>query len=252
MKKAVKKLIPNILNEFTKKILRLTKHPKLQNIKRNVFEFLGNGKYSITYEGHNDLLKHLNFKKNGFFVECGSNNGQTSDPTYFLEKILGWKGILIEPLPNAYKICTQIRKQSLVYNYALVSGDYPESTIKLIDCKLMTIVNGVDGYKSWVKDGENVQKYKSKEIIAPAITLNRILDNYYEKHADNIIDLLVIDTEGYEMNILNGINLNKYKPQNLLIEIQTEKRKSDIDNYLNNKYLLISKIGHADYFYKRL
>ena len=98
----------------------------------------------------------------------------------------------------------------------------------------------------------NVQKYKSKEIIVPAITLNRILDEYYEKHTRNIIDLLVIDTEGYEMNILKGISLNKYKPQNLLIEIQTEKKKDDIDNYLKNKYALISKIGYADYFYKRI
>lgn len=248
-----------------KRFLRLMKHPItevkkiapfttifLNNTKRNTSEFFGNGKYSIVYEGHNDLLKYLNFKKHGFFIECGSNNGQRSDPTYFLEKILRWNGILIEPLPDAHRVCAQKRKRSQVYNYALVSDDYMEPTIKLIDCKLMTIVKGIDGYENWVKDGENVQKYKSKEIIVPATTLNRILDEYYEKYTRNIIDLLVIDTEGYEMNILKGINLNKYKPQNLLIEIQTENRKNDIDNYLKNKYVLISKIGYADYFYKRI
>ena len=151
------KLIRNPKNEYQKVVPYLS--TTFKQLIRWICEFFRYDKFSKVYEGHDDLLKHLGKMKDGFFIECGANNGFRSDPTYYLEKILGWKGILVEPLPAAYEVCKQFRKKSTIFNCALVSHDYKDETIKLIDCKLMTIVKGVDGYEEWVKDGENVQKY---------------------------------------------------------------------------------------------
>jgi hypothetical protein len=38
----------------------------------------------------------LNSKKNGYFLEIGSNDYKMHNNTYFLEKILNWKGIMVE------------------------------------------------------------------------------------------------------------------------------------------------------------
>jgi hypothetical protein len=42
------------------------------------------------------VLTLLNFKKNGFFIELGSQHPISTNNTYFLEKLYGWKGIMIE------------------------------------------------------------------------------------------------------------------------------------------------------------
>jgi FkbM family methyltransferase len=248
----------------TSKLTQLIKHPihgskkiasvvssSLINTRRRAFESLGNGKYSIVYEGHDELLKYLGSKRNGFFIESGAYNGLRSDPTYYLEKLLGWKGILVEPLPGAYKACMKNRKRSKVYNCALVPDGFREPTIKMMDCKLMSIVKEMADYKDWIKEGESVQKIISKEIEVPARTLNQILNEYFSKGLASEIDLLVLDVEGYEINVLKGLDLDKYAPKNLLLEIQNDSRKTEIESYLGKRYKLVSKIGFADYFYKR-
>ena len=205
--------------------------------------------YFIVYEGHNELLKYLDNKKNGFFIECGGNNGRNFDPTYYLEKMLGWKGIIIEPLP-IYKECSDIRRNSKVYNFALVENSYPKKEITIIECNMMSIVKGVKGYKNWTRIGEKTQKIKAKEITVPASTLNKIVQGYFSSNETRKIDLLVIDTECYEINVLQGFDLNRYEPQMILIEIQDQSKKKFIANYLSAKYKLISKIGYNDYLYQ--
>jgi len=91
--------------------------------------------------------------------------------------------------------------------------------------------------------------------------MEHILDYY------NIpkIDFMTIDTEGYELEVLKGMNLNKYRPVYLLIEVYEEK-KDIIFNYLiENNYLLLENItnynkfdnpgwdgSHNDYLFKSM
>lgn len=45
------------------------------------------------------VLKHLNKKKNGVFVEVGAYDGETSSSTLVFEQNYGWSGLLIEADP---------------------------------------------------------------------------------------------------------------------------------------------------------
>ncbi|MBA3816825.1 MAG: FkbM family methyltransferase, partial [Parachlamydiaceae bacterium] len=51
------------------------------------------------------LLNEIFFhdKRNGVFVDIGAYDGKVISNTYFYEKNLGWTGICIEPLPDAYE-----------------------------------------------------------------------------------------------------------------------------------------------------
>ena len=42
------------------------------------------------------VLTLLNYKKNGFFIELGSQHPINTNNTFFLEKLYGWRGIMIE------------------------------------------------------------------------------------------------------------------------------------------------------------
>lgn len=180
----------------------------------------------------NKLDKIFN-KTNGFFIELGAHNGLIQSNTAYLEFNRNWKGILIEPSYNMFTLCKQNRPNSLCFNYACVSNDYKNDTIfGSFTGGMMASVNG--------------ERTQTNDIVeVPAITLEKILDNYPQ----NIIDFLSIDTEGYELNVLKGLNLNKYRPNYILIEIYKDQFELIIE-YLSkfnyNLYCNFTNFNHKD------
>jgi hypothetical protein len=76
--KIVKKIIIRILSERFKSFLRKFR------------------KYNALNSLDKKLLKYLNFK-DGFYIECGAYDGVNQSNTWYFEKNLNWKGVLIEP-----------------------------------------------------------------------------------------------------------------------------------------------------------
>lgn len=221
---------------------------KLSRTKRKIYELAGNEKLSKPYAGHDKLLKYLN-GRNGFFVEVGGNDGFFQDPTYYLEKFRGWTGIIVEPLPVSRR-CQRNRPNSLVVNVAVVGPDYPGKSIAFIDCNAMSVIkNGVPGYEDWIREGERCQRIKAEEIEVPAMKLSDILDEYFANHPTKQIDFLAIDVEGYELNVLKGLDLSRYQPVHLLIEILKPAKQGEFEEYLKDKYELTDIIGYDDYLY---
>jgi FkbM family methyltransferase len=144
-------------------------------------------------------------KNNGFFIELGANNGLDQSNTAFFEFNRGWTGLLIEPSYEKFIECTVNRKQSIVKNYACVSCDYKSETVRGdFNGSLMSSI-----------DGKRLNNNNMVEV--QAITLEKLLDSVIKNNRE--IDFLSLDTEGYELNILLGLNLNKYRPRYMLIEI---------------------------------
>lgn len=223
-----------------KKVKRNTKL-----LLRKFFECLGVGILSKPYPHHEILNKYIN-KKNGFYIVGGGNDGLTQDPTYFLEKIKGWKGVIVEPLP-IYKMCQKNRPKSKVINSALVSKKTSEK-IKMINCNLMSVVkDSTLSNKSYIEEGEKIQNIKSEEIEVNTITLNEIFQEALE--TVDLVDLLVLDIEGYESEALKGIDFDIYQPQHILVEILNSENKNEIEKIIS-KYILVANLGQNDYLYK--
>ena len=55
--------------------------------------------------GMDRKLDELLDRDGGFFVEAGGNDGYTQSNTYWLERFRGWRGILVEPMPELYEMC---------------------------------------------------------------------------------------------------------------------------------------------------
>ena len=79
----------------------MTVRTSLSQIRRAIYEFAGNPRYSrpALYDLDRRLGRYLRFR-NGIFVEAGANDGFTQSNTYYLERFLGWSGLLVEAIPS--------------------------------------------------------------------------------------------------------------------------------------------------------
>src|SRR5215469_15752453 len=93
-------------------------------VRRPLFEAFGSDRYS--YLALNDLdrklKKYLDFE-NGSFIEAGGNDGLSQSNSYWFERFRGWRGLLIEPVPDQARQCRHNRPRAEVINTALVADD---------------------------------------------------------------------------------------------------------------------------------
>ena len=178
------------------------------------------------------MLEFINYE-NGFFIECGANDGVDQSNTWYFEKNLNWSGILIEPLNKQFRELKKNRsKTNKFFNLALCSSEN-KNTLLIEDDDLKS--------KSRIEDNK---KIKSNIKSVNSITLTRILD---EISAPNLIDFFSLDVEGFEYQVIKGINFNKYNFKYFLIETEND----EVINFLTNKnYILLKKLSYHDLLFK--
>ena len=159
------------------------------------------------------VLKQLNFKRNGFFVEFGAFDGFNLSNTYLLEKSFDWNGILAEPNEELYKKVLEYR--TCICSSDLISAEDGLKFTFIPDGEFGTIDKYIDcdGHKDHRENFLNMNKNKTK--ILTSICLNSFLDKY---NAPLKIDYMSIDTEGSEYDILSKFDFNKYKVTMFSIE----------------------------------
>lgn len=195
------------------------------------------------------LLKYLNFN-NGFFIEAGANDGISQSNTLMYEQKFNWSGLLVEPSFIKYEECKKNRPNCIVENYALVNENYKEKTIygdfgyfekhQSLCGQITRKEDYFDDDLKWNLDEKNKN---SKIIEVPCTTLNSIL----EKHNINHIDFFSLDVEGYEIEVLSGFNVQKYKPKYFLIETGNEYRYNTICSYMfSRNYKILENISDVD------
>jgi FkbM family methyltransferase len=178
------------------------------------------------------LLKYLNFK-DGFYIECGANDGVNQSNTWYFEKVLNWRGILIEPNKTSFKNLKNNRSSKNIFkNVALVSEDFKNKNEEIylsennLESKLTNIANPLS------------QKVATE-------TLNNILKELNV----NKINFFSLDVEGYEEEVLKGLNLNIFDIDYILIETNNFGK---INFMLKNcNYLLQEKLSFHDYLFKK-
>jgi FkbM family methyltransferase len=184
---------------------------------------------------------------NGFFIEAGANNGLDQSNTLFLEKYYGWRGLLVEPIHELAEQCRRNRPAAIVENCALVPFGYAASTVEMRYCNLMSLVKGA--MKSEQDDlahiqlGSRVQQLDTYDVEVPACTLTSVL----EKHQIERIDLFSLDVEGFELQVLQGLDLDRLAPRFLLVEARF---RGELEDFLGSRYEAIAELSEHDVLFK--
>ena len=219
---------------------------------RPFFEKLKIDTYSrpSSFDLDKKLEMYLNFE-DGTFLEVGANDGFKQSNSYYFEKIKGWKGVLIEPIPLLFNKCKRLRSRSEVFNY-ICSVPEDSGKIRTINyADLMSLVEGAMGdseeEKKHLNTGIQIQNLKkSYSVQVPCKTLSEIID---ESSFSNF-DFMSIDVEGYELQVIKGLNLPNHAPKFLLIETWPHEEE-DITNYLSDYYEIVEKLTQRDILFKR-
>jgi len=198
------------------------------------------------------ILHHLGGRRSGYFVELGANNGVSQSNTLLLETFWGWRGTLIEPVEESFLQLRRNRsaKRNHLVRAACVSFDFAHSTVQIAASGLMSAPIGVDSdirdpiehAKAGLKHTPGRDKITVEEV--PARTLTDVLDDVA---APLHIDLLSLDVEGGEIEVLNGLNFQRYSFTTLVVESRSIQR---LEKLLNSKgYHFATKLSAKDYLF---
>jgi len=176
-------------------------------------------------------------RTNGYYVEIGCLDGIEYSNTYYFEK-KGWRGACIEAHNDFIPALKKNRPNASIVHCA-VGEDNKES--------VTFYANKVGSLSTLDKsEEERWQKaYKDhffgfEEQKVAMRTLTSIFD---QLNIENI-DFISLDIEGYEVQALKGLDLQKYRPRIFIIEYKDDVHKQELENILlKNEYHFLGHIG---------
>jgi FkbM family methyltransferase len=188
------------------------------------------------------LFSLFNGKRTGKIVEVGAFDGIHLSNSYSLEKS-GWTSVCVEPNPKMFSFLKQNRPLAKNLNYAVVGDE----SLKHVEFKIeeIGVLSGIT-----VDNDDVSRRYKARGInfgnfeiaSVPAATLNSIFNECGIQRDD--IDVLSIDVEGYEMEVLKGLDLTQFAPRLILIEANSKEYEDAIMGFFGKqkiKYELIAR-----------
>jgi len=141
-----------------------------------------------------------------------------------------------------------------VENCALVSAEFTEPTIDIHYRDLMSVIKG-----SMADPAEEARHLALGEgfmkpddvpqlLTVPAKTLSRVLD----EQGIGPVDLLSLDVEGYEVQVLNGMDWRRHRPAFLLLEVRDQPGiEAVIAPWYRRAAVLNETEDYADILYAR-
>ena len=193
------------------------------------------------------LKKIFKNKPFGKYLDLGCFHPIRDNNTYQLYR-KGWRGINIDMNSLSIDLFNYFRPKDINLNIGLAKS---KSEKKLYFTGDFSPLNTIDAnHLRFLNKSFNLEKEKIKVRKIKTQSINSVLNKYkYNK-----IDFLTIDLEGYEFEVLNNLNFNKYKINIICIEILSHnvKSKKNRDKILKifkkNNFKLIHKTGVNCFF----
>jgi FkbM family methyltransferase len=227
-----------MLKTFVKCITPKRLIPFLIKVKNN---YLGSHVLkSYSQEGEDMILRRIfENKKNGFYLDVGAHHPKRFSNTYFFYK-KGWRGINIDAMPGSMDTFNRVRPRDINIEQP-ISDEQQTLTYYAFN------EPALNGFSKKLSDSyvemKNYSIIFTKELETKR--LDSVLDTYLPNDIHEI-DFLTIDVEGLDFQVLKSINLAKYQPKVILVEIlggtMSELFNDEITIYLEkHKYGMYAK-----------
>lgn len=173
-------------------------------------------------------------RRGGTFVDVGANHYQKSSKTYYLETVLGWSGLAIEPQQEFAEGFLQHRPRTKFLPFFV--SDVSNEKARLFVIKQWPEVSS--------SNAEFVRRFGQPDEVreVPTLTLNDLLD------AERVqrLDFLNIDVELHEPQVLRGFDIERFRPALVCIEGLLPVRQQILNYFAEHKYVLVGKYVWVD------
>jgi FkbM family methyltransferase len=216
--------------------LRALLRARRANEIRFLFDFLING-WMRNKSSSQAMQDHFavwvrkiskNDPNSGIFVEVGANDPVLGSNTYSLERA-GWTGLLVEPNPILANILSEVRKAKVKQ---VACGSKSGEKLQL------QIPDGATGLASVVNES-NKSEVSGQIVDVMSMTLSDLLKDCQFPQR---IDYLSIDVEGYEKEVLGGLDLRQFQFNAITVE---HNNQPDLQNFYE---LLFTSYGYERIF----
>jgi FkbM family methyltransferase len=176
------------------------------------------------------------------FLEMGAGDGISASNSYYLEKALGWTGVLIEANPSYHPLLAKNRPKCRCIQ-ACVSDK--REHVEFVDH------GGLSGIRSQLSVQHSEELRGATHITLETQTLQSILDQYGVNH----IDYFSLDVEGNELSVLRSIDFSKSHITLIGVEVNQQDYDRNFEPIAAllrlNGYRLIEQIEVDYFFYKQ-
>jgi len=204
-------------------------HPESQALK---------AKYGPNRNSYSDeewcIRDFFNDRRDGFFVDVGANDYKVTSNTYYLDTVLNWRGIAVEPQRQFEADYLKFRPRTKFLSFFVSDASNERARIYVLG-KNSLIASGDKSFTEQFGD-------KAKEVEVPTITLNDLLDSEGVKK----IDFMSIDIELWEPKALAGFDVERFRPELVCIEAHPKVRQQIIDYFARHHYVVVGKYLRAD------
>jgi len=177
-------------------------------------------------EGDVDLLVQKIFFpgiRQGVFIDVGAAQPEFLSVSASFRK-LGWKIIAIEPNPD---FCAAHRAKGYeVLQYACSDENKDDAEFFVVDSKGIEYRGGDVSFESFSSLGMNKDFQEHFETVKDTRDIKKIsvkvrtLDAILSEHEPNLerVDVIAADVEGWELSVLRGFSLDKFRPKVAILE----------------------------------
>jgi len=194
------------------------------------------------------LILEYNFIKNKSnsppeikYLEAGAYNGIDHSNSLILQRKLLARGILIEPINEYFNLLKKNRPKDLCVKSILSSTKNNSKKFYIIKNGPLSSVsqkNIVNSYKLTLKK-ILCRIFKKTELVSCS-TVNKLVKNNNIKK----LDLIILDLEGMEYEVLDGINFNKLDIKAVLIECRSHNIMQIIDKMCKEEFILVKNFSN--------
>jgi FkbM family methyltransferase len=155
-------------------------------------------------------------RRGGFFLDVGAGDPIRHSTTYYLEKHLGWTGIAVDAIAEYAEAYAKERPATRFFTYFV--GDRSDAAHDFF-------VSADRNYSSATGSDPRGGVYQKRKVATIA------LDDLLKREQVSRLDFLSMDIEGSEPMALAGLNVARYRPELVCVEISTPEIGRAISEY---------------------
>jgi FkbM family methyltransferase len=189
------------------------------------------------------VLRMLNYRRGGFFVDFGATDGVLLSNSWLLEQKFDWSGICAEPNPEYFEKLKQNRT-CICRDVCISDADDKE-----VEFLLAGVYGTISAFESSDKHAEKRSAYR--ELGSTARFRTKSLNTFLEScGAPREIDYLSIDTEGSELDILKAFDLKYWRVKTMTVEHNfVEPRRTQLRSLLQSYGYKVQEAKFDDWFW---